>query len=283
MIASVKRKLLVKPKCIQQNIQPPSESLTHVPWSLSYGAVGSHDPSSGQEAVKSGSCAFLEASYLDLRRQQNQQWAEDRLVEGVAYASNRATFYQAEESFKKGLEVVPDHSELRKAYRKLLAKRGQIDGTADVFLRTGHGSDQSAINGNFGIAKVPVASNDTNSNDASEKDHTTDGDSKDARDNSKKCHEEKPKIEGETKDFNGDKRTSFDTGKHQENDAVGNNEAGVETLGENNVDRDNDDNDTSSDSEERRRKRRKRKKKKKKKRVANAPGETRLMSDRTFR
>ena len=62
-------------------------------------------------------------SYLDLRRQQNEAWAEDRLVEGVALAKSR-DFQKAEECYQQGLEIHPDHSNLLTAYGALLANKG---------------------------------------------------------------------------------------------------------------------------------------------------------------
>lgn len=67
--------------------------------------------------------AFLQKSYLDLRRQQNIGWAEERLVEGVAFSQSQSkhAFQKAEDCYKKGLDIVPDHTDLLTAYGALLA------------------------------------------------------------------------------------------------------------------------------------------------------------------
>lgn len=86
--------------------------LTHIPWTL----VGHGDDDDPH---------FPKASYLDLRRQQNQAWAEERLVQGIDLAKNPATRSQAEGIYQQGLEVCPYHSNLLTAYGALLANLGR--------------------------------------------------------------------------------------------------------------------------------------------------------------
>ena len=84
-----------------------------------------HSKNKGTQATPSPPpvVSFLQESYLDLRRQQNIGWAEERLVEGVAFSKSESehAFRKAESCYKKGLDIVPDHADLLTAYGALLA------------------------------------------------------------------------------------------------------------------------------------------------------------------
>ena len=141
---------------IYDDHSPPESSLSCIPWKLvvrgsstpgalpssgptrqpleSPGAVEASPSKASSESVPnpdsvnpssipvvgddgSPSIRFPSYSYLDLRRRQNEAWANQRLEEG-----NKVCFVdptKAEELYEQGLELVPDHVELLVAQAKL--------------------------------------------------------------------------------------------------------------------------------------------------------------------
>jgi tetratricopeptide (TPR) repeat protein len=85
-------------------------SLSYIAWQLKQGNDVNNDESSS---------SFPPFSYLDLRRQQNTDWATDRLTEGNAILFEDP--FRAENIYKQGLDLVPDHAELLVGYGKLLS------------------------------------------------------------------------------------------------------------------------------------------------------------------
>ena len=91
------------------------DSLSHVPWRI--------QQSQRQQTENSddgGRSSSSLPSYLDLRRQQNVNWATNQLEKGktVFYSNPK----KAEELFEEGLNLVPDHIDLLLEYGKLLSQ-----------------------------------------------------------------------------------------------------------------------------------------------------------------
>jgi hypothetical protein len=88
-----------------------SQSLSFIPWTLRQSVNG----------TVSEDASFPTTSYLDLRRQQNRAWANDRLSKG------NEKFYldpvKADSFYQEGLDLVPDHIELLVAQAKLWMQR----------------------------------------------------------------------------------------------------------------------------------------------------------------
>lgn len=61
--------------------------------------------------------------YLDLRRRQNSRFCQDRLEEGIQFAK-RGELVNAERSYRQGLELMEDHTDLLVAYGALQANKG---------------------------------------------------------------------------------------------------------------------------------------------------------------
>jgi hypothetical protein len=89
-----------------------AHSLSYIPWTLRQSATN---------ATTSEDASFPTTSYLDLRRQQNRAWANDRLLKG------NEQFYldpiNADSLYQEGLDLVPDHIELLVAQAKLWMQR----------------------------------------------------------------------------------------------------------------------------------------------------------------
>jgi tetratricopeptide (TPR) repeat protein len=101
------------PKPSGDEAGPSDPSLSYIAWKLKQDIGANNDKSSS-------SSTFPLFSYLDLRRQQNTAWATDRLTEGNAILFEDAR--KAENLYKQGLDLVPDHVELLVSYGKLLAQ-----------------------------------------------------------------------------------------------------------------------------------------------------------------
>ncbi|KAL3940152.1 MAG: hypothetical protein SGBAC_005246 [Bacillariaceae sp.] len=105
----------------------PESSLSYIPWRLrmmeescekgeTNGETDGDKPS--VDSPTEDDLVFPSSTYLDLRRQQNNSWASDRLKEG-----NEVLFInpnKAETKFLEGLDLVPDHADLLTAYAKFL-------------------------------------------------------------------------------------------------------------------------------------------------------------------
>jgi tetratricopeptide (TPR) repeat protein len=99
------------PKPSGDEAEASDPSLSYIAWKLKQENDANNDESSS---------SFPLFSYLDLRRQQNTAWATDRLIEGNAILFEDP--HKAENLYKQGLDLVPDHVELLVGYGKLLAQ-----------------------------------------------------------------------------------------------------------------------------------------------------------------
>lgn len=108
--------------CITRNINGSSgndavsKSLSSIPWTLRQSANDGASIASGGSSL-----SFPTTSYLDLRRQQNRAWADDRLSKG------NEQFYldpvKADSLYQEGIDLVSDHVELLVAQAKLWMQR----------------------------------------------------------------------------------------------------------------------------------------------------------------
>lgn len=124
----------------QSNHQAPI-NISHIPWRIAYESTNNDNNSADDStaaAINGGEhrTVLLKESYLDLRRQQNIAWAEDRLVEGISLAKHSKTYRAAEKCYQQGLEVVPDHAPLHVAYGALVgSQEGRRDEALQMFDR----------------------------------------------------------------------------------------------------------------------------------------------------
>jgi tetratricopeptide (TPR) repeat protein len=111
------------PKPAGDEAEPSDQSLSYIAWQLKQSHANNDRSSS----------SFPTFSYLDLRRQQNTAWATDRLTEGNAILFEDPR--KAENLYKQGLDLVPDHVELLVGYGKLLAQTKRRPLALAKFLR----------------------------------------------------------------------------------------------------------------------------------------------------
>jgi tetratricopeptide (TPR) repeat protein len=102
-----------------------------VPWVL-YTEDGEGEDSS--KTAKTFGATFPDVSYLDIRRQQNLQWADERLQQGLQIlAENSNAMKQALECYQQGLELVPNHVDLLVAKGALYANCGNYKASLSCF------------------------------------------------------------------------------------------------------------------------------------------------------
>ncbi|KAG7370678.1 expressed tetratricopeptide repeat protein [Nitzschia inconspicua] len=104
-------------------------TLSHIPWQLQY---GNDDVSLAAESVQVNpgndvrqSLCFLPFSYLDLRRQQNVEFANQKCQE--ALEASLLDHSTAKSLFQQALELVPDHIDSLLGYGKLLVRIGHLE------------------------------------------------------------------------------------------------------------------------------------------------------------
>ena len=157
MMASIRKRMLDKSIMLQYRNEDghdkPEAMLSSIPWRLEIcpavdtakkkddGAdttknepseeVDDHPPKTTRTTTR----AFLNESFLDLRRHQNVTWADERLVEGIAHSKSPHQHHRAEASYQKGLEIVPDHTDLLTAYGAWLANQGRTAEALDKLER----------------------------------------------------------------------------------------------------------------------------------------------------
>lgn len=115
----------------------PQENLSYIPWQLQFqfDNNGSSDTnnmsSSTTEAGVSAAAtttSFLPYSYLDLRRQQNVAFADQKCRQAIS-AQRRRLDHPTEAAcslFRQALELVPDHVDALLGLGKLLFQSGQL-------------------------------------------------------------------------------------------------------------------------------------------------------------
>ena len=134
MISSIKRRILDKSSLLKFDEGPMEDTLSHFPWSLGHSFADEND----QDVHGRGRRCFLEESFIDLRYRQNVEWAEERLVEGVAFARNIDTLSQAETSYQEGLKIDPLNANLLTAYGALLANQGNTEKALEMLDKALH-------------------------------------------------------------------------------------------------------------------------------------------------
>jgi tetratricopeptide (TPR) repeat protein len=96
--------------------------------------------------------SFPETGYLELRRQQNTSWANQRLAEGIHFAKQNE-HAKAAEAYCKGLELTPNHADLMVAYAALLANQGNREKAIDLLERAIK-ADSSNANAKAYLAEI---------------------------------------------------------------------------------------------------------------------------------
>ena len=98
-------------------------TLSSVPWKLRcIGEIARNHISDNASASPYGP----PWNYIDIRRTQNMQWAKNQLTEGIILAK-AGRDKEAEEYYKKGLDLVPEYVELLVAYGALCANQGRLE------------------------------------------------------------------------------------------------------------------------------------------------------------
>lgn len=115
-------------------------NLLHVPWKLELGddhekrndAAYKSDGGATNDTASAAATpsVYPPMNYLELRRIQNNEWATDRLKEGIRLATEGKSA-KAEECYKEGLDLAPTHAELFVAYGALCANLGRIEEAVD--------------------------------------------------------------------------------------------------------------------------------------------------------
>ncbi|GKY98837.1 hypothetical protein MPSEU_000839700 [Mayamaea pseudoterrestris] len=108
---------------------------SHIPWILTEEkderskelchATATSSPRQNQQAP----AAYPNIHYLDLRRLQNIQWADQRLHDGIKLATQQPqthdAYAKARSAYQQGLDLVPDHVDLLVALGALQANHGK--------------------------------------------------------------------------------------------------------------------------------------------------------------
>jgi len=90
--------------------------------------------------------------YLQLRRQQNLAWSQQRLCEGIQYAKNNE-YEKAADCYKQGLELVPNQVDLLVAYGALQANVDKFE-SATKLLRVALQHDPTHVNAQKYLAEI---------------------------------------------------------------------------------------------------------------------------------
>lgn len=126
----------------------PNDMFSNIPWRLNSSDLSGMNvlafksdadvPGSG-DVKPPAEESFPKVHYLDLRRQQNTQWADQRLREGIQIASEQpltsSSYTKALTVYQQGLELVPNHVDLLVAMGALQASYGEYDSAISLFQR----------------------------------------------------------------------------------------------------------------------------------------------------
>lgn len=130
-----------KVKQIAIATNPESSTLSYIPWQLQYhqrtesSVADDDDDDSAQpntnKVAASSTLSFLPVSYLDLRRQQNVAFADQKCQEAISCSlSDRK---KALSLFQQALELVPDHVDTLLGYGKMLFQMGRLEPARRAF------------------------------------------------------------------------------------------------------------------------------------------------------
>jgi tetratricopeptide (TPR) repeat protein len=114
---------------LESRMSSHHDDLFHAPWRLK-----THNDDDNNNTTKAPADDNVEATratavypsftYLELRRIQNNEWATDRLKQGIRLAKE-GNSVKAEACYKEGLDLVPTHAALFVAYGALCANLGR--------------------------------------------------------------------------------------------------------------------------------------------------------------
>jgi hypothetical protein len=103
-------------------------SLSVIPWTLRYNNITVENLTGDHYRQPS---AFLPVSYLDLRRQQNIAFADEKYKEASTLSSLEIT--KAQTLYKQALDLVPDHLDSLLGYGKILVRNTQFQKARRIF------------------------------------------------------------------------------------------------------------------------------------------------------
>jgi tetratricopeptide (TPR) repeat protein len=106
---------------LESRMPPMSQDLLRVPWTLCNEKEVDVKTNSDDKSF----AVYPSFTYLDLRKIQNEQWATERLKEGIRLAKENK-LEKAEACYKEGIDLAPTHAELFVAYGALCANLGRI-------------------------------------------------------------------------------------------------------------------------------------------------------------
>ena len=172
-----------------------------------------------------GDTHFVHVDYLELRRRQNQKWADEQLQLGLQKQA-QLDFDGAQQAFEQGLELVPHHTGLEQALQeqeqpKTLRRSGLATKSErsrqDAVLEQSLGRPQHGVLSSYGDSKYPFVQEEEHDSSTSSSSSEVERRRQRRRRKSKKRKQQgkKRKTQRHKHDYSSDDDQSSEVSRHR--------------------------------------------------------------------